>query len=248
MKMNKTEQLLENDALFDDEATVLARPVVPLADAPEEMTFVSAGGQHPARAPRRPWLLGLVLVSALAGAVLGGTALYLMQGRRAAPSQPQQQQTSAPAPPQQSAEVTTTTAPAEEAPQPQAPAPQESHAAPPPAEPTKPEQEQPREAAPRPEPAGQERTERMERTSAPRHGRKAEHEDEDDDPPQRAERRRGDGAIDTQAPIPDDYSPASRRAARVEEDLRRIDDRRNRGPRRARRVDVYRPHRLPSDY
>ncbi|HLM55420.1 MAG TPA: hypothetical protein VK422_04785, partial [Pyrinomonadaceae bacterium] len=73
--MNKTEQLLENDALFDDEATVLARPVVPLADAPEEMTMVSAGGQHAPGAPRRPWLLGLVLVSALAGAVIGGTAL-----------------------------------------------------------------------------------------------------------------------------------------------------------------------------
>ncbi|HLM55690.1 MAG TPA: hypothetical protein VK422_06135, partial [Pyrinomonadaceae bacterium] len=70
----------------------------------------------------------------------------------------------------------------------------------------------------------------------------AEHEDEEEDaPPQRAERRRGDGAIDTQAPIPDDYSPTSVRAARVEEALRRIDDRRNRGPRRARRVDVYRP-------
>jgi len=245
MKMNKTEQLLENDALFDDEATVLARPVVPLADAPEEMTVVSAGGQHaalPLRAPRRPWLLGLVLVSALVGAVIGGTALYLMQGRRDAPSQPQQQQqTSAPAPPQQSADATTpTTAPAEHAPQPQAPAPQETHAAPPTAEPAKPEQEQPQAAAPRPEPEGQERTER---TSAPRHGRRAEHEDEheEDAPPQRAERRRGDGAIDTQAPIPDDYSPTSVRAARVEEALRRIDDRRNRGPRRARRVDVYRP-------
>lgn len=247
--MNKTEQLLENDALFDDEATVLARPVVPLADAPEEMTVVSAGEPHAAypasapRAPRRPRMLGLVLVSALAGAVIGGTALYLMQGRRDAPPQPQQQQISAPAPPQQSADVTTPTvetAPAEQAQQPQVPAPQESHAAPPPAEPTRPEQEQPREAAPRPEPEGQARTER---TSAPRHGPRAEHEDADEEaaPPQRAERRRGDGAIDTQEPIPDDYSPASRRAARVEEGLRRTDDRRNRGPRRARRVDVYRP-------
>lgn len=238
MKMNKTEQLLENGALFDDEATVLAQPVVPLAGAPEEMTVVSAGGQHPASGSRRPRLLGLVLVSALAGAVMGGTALYLIQPRRYAPPQPQQQQISAPAPPQQSADVTTPpTAPAENAPQPQTPAPQESHAAPP-AEPTKPEQEQPREAAPRPEPEGQARTER---TSAPGHGRRAGHEDEEDAPPQRAERRRGDGAIDTQAPIPDDYSPTSVRAARVEEALRRIDDRRNRGPRRARRVDTYRP-------
>ncbi|HEV2864203.1 MAG TPA: hypothetical protein VGX48_24610 [Pyrinomonadaceae bacterium] len=242
MKMNKTEQLLENDALFDDEATVLARPVVPLADAPEEMTVVSAGGQHtiqtaPApRAARRPWLLGLVLVSALAGAVIGGTALYLIQGRRAAPVQPQQQQQpSAPAQSQQSADVTTpTTAPAENAPQPQTPAPQESHAAPP-AEPAKPEQEeQPREAAPRPEPEGQARTD------SHRHGRKAEDEDDEDAPPQTAERRRRDGAIDTQAPIPDDYSPTSVRAARVEEALRRIDDR-GRGGRRARRVDIYRP-------
>lgn len=78
------------ESLFGDEATVQARPVVPLADIPEEVTVVAKGrlvspdaAAHPA--PRLSWQLGLILVSVLVGGVIGGAGLYLYQSRSQVP-------------------------------------------------------------------------------------------------------------------------------------------------------------------
>lgn len=62
---------------FDDEETLVARPVVPLengANVPEP-----AQGYRSPFAPRRSLPLALVLVSVLIGGVLGGAGLYLYQ-------------------------------------------------------------------------------------------------------------------------------------------------------------------------
>jgi hypothetical protein len=76
---------------FDDEETLVARPVVPLGgEAVEASTsndVTPAVAVPPARtayarspyAPRRPWVLALVLVSVLVGGVLGGAGLYIYQ-------------------------------------------------------------------------------------------------------------------------------------------------------------------------
>jgi len=254
--MNKTQQLSDRDftdaggdALFDDEATVLAQPVVPLgaqaSDAPEEMTVVagsSAGPGAPAlgvlTAARRPTTLALVLVSALVGAVIGGTALYILQRGRTAPAQ-----TNAPAQPQAvEAPTTTDAAPAENqqpaaqnSEQPAPPAPQDSQPSTPAAE-TRPAAAQ--EQQPLAEHPGAHEPDDDRADDGRRNRRRGRDDDYERDAPleHAAERRRGDGAIDTQAPIPDDASPASRRAARVEEALRRVED--NRRARRARRVGV----------
>src|ERR1044071_3300518 len=70
---------------FDDEETLVARPVVPLdADAhavkpPVRTAPRPAREYRSPRAPRRSWTLALVLVSVLIGGVLGGAGLYLYQ-------------------------------------------------------------------------------------------------------------------------------------------------------------------------
>ncbi len=69
---------------FDDEETLVARPVVPLEngahiDAPAPMPALTARGDSSSFAPRRPWSLALMLVSVLIGGVLGGAGLYLYQ-------------------------------------------------------------------------------------------------------------------------------------------------------------------------
>ncbi|HJQ34531.1 MAG TPA: hypothetical protein VJ866_20290 [Pyrinomonadaceae bacterium] len=81
---------------FDDEETLVARPVIPLGDAdahaheasrahaaPEPQTASAAPNARayaPARRlPSRPSLLALVLCSVLVGGVLGGAGLYLYQ-------------------------------------------------------------------------------------------------------------------------------------------------------------------------
>lgn len=270
--MNKTQQLTDNgfteatdaDALFDDEATVLAQPVVPLAanpaGAPEELTVVAgAPASGVFSAARRPTLLALVLVSALAGAVIGGTALYIFLRGRTAPAP-----NAAPAPQQSAgAATTTTTAPVENvpvenapvenpqpaarnseqpaAPNPEQPAPQDSQPAPPASEPRAVAvHDQRPEAEPRREHEGDDdRADAQWRDRRRGRGGDDDYENDDRDAAleQAAERRRRrDGALDTQAPIPDDASPASRRAARVEEALRRIEN--NRPPRRPRRVGI----------
>lgn len=73
---------------FDDEETLVARPVVPLdaeasqathalTDAPYAATPPPAYARRPAT--RRSWVLALVLISVLVGGVLGGAGLYIYQ-------------------------------------------------------------------------------------------------------------------------------------------------------------------------
>jgi hypothetical protein len=67
---------------FDDEETLVARPVVPLGAAAPAAPEPPRRDAHDYRrpyAPRRTWTLGLVLVSVLIGGVLGGAGLYLYQ-------------------------------------------------------------------------------------------------------------------------------------------------------------------------
>jgi hypothetical protein len=72
---------------FDDEETIVARRVVPLEEVGQAEPFATPTAtlaheyQPEQPATRRSWPLALVLVSALAGAVLGGTGLYLYQHR-----------------------------------------------------------------------------------------------------------------------------------------------------------------------
>jgi hypothetical protein len=109
---------------FDDEETLVARPVVPLdtegAVPPVETRAASPLAPRP-YAARRSWVLALVLVSVLIGGVLGGAGLYIYQrqaqddGTAAMNPQPTpapETQQPAPAP----------TAEAAAAPQPEAPA------------------------------------------------------------------------------------------------------------------------------
>lgn len=81
---------------FDDEETVLARPVVPFEEVgrahaapPVETSTASATGAPPLYsrlrvAPRRSLVAVLVLVSALVGSVLGVAGLYFYQQRKSA--------------------------------------------------------------------------------------------------------------------------------------------------------------------
>ena len=94
---------------FDDEETLVARPVVPL-----EGDVSLPAHEHPAApdyrrrlAPRRPGMLALALASVLIGGVLGGAGLYLYQ-RQSQDSTATTQQPIAPAD-----EGQTTTPPAE---------------------------------------------------------------------------------------------------------------------------------------
>ncbi|HEX8151245.1 MAG TPA: hypothetical protein VF591_28955 [Pyrinomonadaceae bacterium] len=119
---------------FDDEETLVARPVMPLEDdvteAAPELPAVAAlpptaRGYRRPFAPRRSWTLALVLVSVLIGGVLGGAGLYLYQRQShdpavspAAMTQPAAPADAAQAPP---AEVRNTTPPESTAPQAAAP-------------------------------------------------------------------------------------------------------------------------------
>jgi hypothetical protein len=89
---------------FDDEETVLARPVVPfeeVGDAPAGTPAAAVSVPLYSRlrgAPRRSLVAALVLVSALAGSVLGVGGLYLYQKHRGTDANAaQQQQAEAPA-------------------------------------------------------------------------------------------------------------------------------------------------------
>ncbi len=130
---------------FDDEETLVARPVVPL-DA-EEAEAAHAPGLSPQAAaaglpayarrlsaPRRSWMLALVLVSVLVGGVLGGAGLYIYQRQsqdeRAVatpptetPAETQQQAEPAPEPTVEASNVTQAEAPASVAESTAAPAP-----------------------------------------------------------------------------------------------------------------------------
>lgn len=94
---------------FDDEETVLARPVVPfeeVGDAPAVIPATSSPASatvapppysNPRAAPRRSLVAALVLVSALVGSVLGGAGLYFYQMRKNADEPASQPQAEAPA-------------------------------------------------------------------------------------------------------------------------------------------------------
>jgi type IV secretory pathway VirB10-like protein len=125
---------------FDDEETMVARPVVPLdTDAPADAGQDSPAAHFaPARrrlyAPRRSWMLALVLVSVLVGGILGGAGLYLYQRQSNDPAVSPSATTAQPEPPADSAQ----SAPAAEgqavtpsdtaAPQAETPAPSEPNA------------------------------------------------------------------------------------------------------------------------
>lgn len=94
---------------FDDEETLVARPVVPFENgAPEP---APARGRHSALAPRRSGMLALALVSVLVGGVLGGAGLYLYQRQSHATTTEEQ-----PAAPADDAAAQAPSAPAENQP------------------------------------------------------------------------------------------------------------------------------------
>ncbi len=122
---------------FDDEETLVARPVVPLevgAQAPPRKAQPPAPRQT-SKDPRRTGALALVLVSVLIGGVLGGAGLYLYQRQTQdsvanpnATAQPAAQTTEAEAAPKPAApaaqqpEATATTEPVSETPHSEEPA------------------------------------------------------------------------------------------------------------------------------
>lgn len=230
---------------FDDEETLVARPVVPLdEEAVEEPSAVAAAPLAPlptrarrSYAPRRSWVLALVLVSVLVGGVLGGAGLYLYQ-RQSQDDGGVTTQAETPAETQQPATATT-----ENAPTPEAQAPAESPAADAPTAEAQTVDTQPAEpaaddsaadvgtaddstaaAAPAREPKATPAVERRDgadaggSNSTRKRGKKGEHDDDDGD---RSGRRRS---------RPDADVPVARDDA---------------GAREARRVDsiVYRPRR-----
>jgi hypothetical protein len=131
---------------FDDEETVHARPVVPFeattsnagaatmlapTSATAAPTSLSAAPRSAYSrlpfAPRRSLLLALVLVSVLAGGVLGGTALYFYQNHAradetsaSAPSQPNNDEAASQPSPAPTAETVSQSPPSEA--QPESPA------------------------------------------------------------------------------------------------------------------------------
>ncbi|MCA1619479.1 MAG: hypothetical protein LC795_09265 [Acidobacteria bacterium] len=203
---------------FDDEETLVARPVVPLdAEAVE-----AAGAHGPAAAPhaahlpqtyagrpfapRRSWALATVLVSVLVGGVLGGAGLYIYQRQSQddrAVTTTQQPEAPAETQPEPAAEVSN-------APPPEAPAPAVAV----PAEPAPDGGETAESPAREPE---------VEPAAPRKRGKKGEH----------------DAEVERRAPRPDAVRPV----ARAEDDggargVRRVDSivyRPRRAPRRARR-------------
>jgi len=121
---------------FDDEETLVARPVVPLdreapavpAQAPTPAGRTAHNYRSP-YAPRRTLTFALVLVSVLVGGVLGGAGLYLYQRQShspavspAASAQPAAPADAAQAPPAPDAEAHNTTPPEQPDRQPETPA------------------------------------------------------------------------------------------------------------------------------
>ncbi len=91
---------------FDDEETVLARPVVPFEEVSDAPSATSASAPPPPlhsrlrATPRRSPVAALVLVSVLVGSALGVAGLYFYQKHRGdeAPAATEQQQADVPAP------------------------------------------------------------------------------------------------------------------------------------------------------
>ncbi|MET0625407.1 MAG: hypothetical protein ABW250_20895 [Pyrinomonadaceae bacterium] len=192
---------------FDDEETLVARPVVPLdaeaaqathAPAPEPYAAATPPPAYARRfsAPRRSWVLALVLVSVLVGGVLGGAGLYIYQrqsqddravadtqAETPAETQPQQQEQEQPAP--------APTVEASNAPQPEVP----DAVAEPPAEPADEEATvaAPTAREPETEPATERRddTEPARNNGTRKRGKKGEH-DEDSERPRPVARAEAD--------------------------------------------------------
>jgi hypothetical protein len=170
---------------FDDEETLVARPVVPLdaeADAPatELRPALPAQGYRSTFAPRRSGMLALALACVLVGGVMGGAGFYLYQRQSQTPAatteQPQPAD-AAQAPAEPAAEAQNATPPESSAPQTEA----TTAAAPSAEEPATPEAEEAVPAAPptrEPEtvPAAERRTAPAEGT--PKRGKKGDRDEE----------------------------------------------------------------------
>lgn len=216
---------------FDDEETVLARPVVPfeeVSDAPAASAPTASTTAPPPLysrmrvAPRRSLVAVLVLVSALVGSVLGVAGLYFYQNRKSADA-PAAEQQRAEAPASQVPTETASESPSREtsvpvAAQPSTPAPaaadDDEDAA---------KDKDSDEAAARPVAERRNTSEEREPVATPKRGKKGSHDEEVQRGSQRAPR----------------YDEDSRPVVRDNDDDS-ADDRRE-----ARRVGVitYRPRR-----
>lgn len=203
---------------FDEEETTVAQRVVPL-------------GAIGRVAAKRPRLLALALVSALAGVVIGGAGLYFYQSRSSAsPVVSATEPVSAPAEtaqpsPEPAAEVSNElrqpTPATSEGVKNGAP---DSDAT---AREADSKKETEREAAPAKRKASGDEDARA---VAPKRGKKGA--GDADDSAAQSEQRPRRAVYDTQGPIPEDASPAARRAGRVEAGLRRAERVRERQRRR----------------
>ena len=202
---------------FDKEETVVAQRVVPL-------------GAVGRAAAKRPRMLALVLLSALAGIVIGGAGLYFYQSRStASPVISMTEPVSAPSEVAQPQPAPTLEVSNESQPHSVAPATSESvkEGADATAREVSSEKASEREAAPA---KRKDSDNARESARTTRQGKKDE--DDAEDSTDMSERRPRRAAYDTQGPIPEDSSPAARRALRVEEGLRRAERIRERQRRR----------------
>jgi hypothetical protein len=215
---------------FDDEETVLARPVVPFEEVSDAPPATSASAPLPPlysrlrAAPRRSLVAALVLISVLVGSALGVAGLYFYQKHRGddAPTAAveQQQQVDVPAPAATAAQATPEPAPESQARETNA------QAAEPPAPAPAPTERDARAEGDAPSSKGSGREEAVaapvverrdisegrETVVNPKHGKKSERDDE-----QRREARREnrDNADDQPVRADDDDDNNGREARRV---------------------------------
>jgi hypothetical protein len=205
---------------FDEEETIVARRVVPLADDGRIASLRAAW--------TRPSLLALALVSTLVGVVMGGAGLYFYQSRRAAPPVVSAtQNVSAPPEPAPTQPAPTLEVPMDAQEQPVAPATSDGAKDEAAAREADAKKEADRDAVPA---KRKDSGDQSESAGTKRQGKKG-----DADADQTAERPRR-VVYDTQGPIPEDSSPAAQRARRVEEGLRRAERIRERQRRRRERA------------
>lgn len=194
---------------FDEEETVLAQPVVPLDAEAEAAAHVShAPYAASPRARHQQWPLALILISALAGSVVGGTALYFFQKHRLAKAAPAAVEAEPAAAPQPSPAAEETSA---AAPEPSAPIVEAEEV---PAEPAEKKRDGDGDAgaARRTEPSAAPAPPVV-NVSSPKRGKKAESEDDDEPRPRRTPRA-GDAARPGGARRVDTITYPTRRAER----------------------------------
>jgi hypothetical protein len=222
---------------FDDEETVLARPVVPFEEVgPDAAPAASHAGMRrpPLRerlrgAPRRSLVVTLVLISALAGSVLGGAGLYLYQQHRNTDEAPAATQ------PQQAGQSRQADAPQPDSqPSPQAPAVQQPASQPRPQapEPAAAEETRQHETVAAARPVEEERAAPAARRDdseedspavAPKRGKKGDRDGE----PQRASRRRDHDEDEQLSRGDDGEAPSARRVGTITYRPRRARQRRD---------------------